>query len=95
MIKAPMVLGHEVIGKVIHSDSSELHEGQTVAINPSKPCGHCKYCIEHNENQCKMCIRDRFVTNTRTKMPISFQHQLLNYLAANENTCLLYTSRCV
>lgn len=36
MIKAPMVLGHEVIGKVIHSDSSELHEGQTVAINPSK-----------------------------------------------------------
>ncbi|WP_169751854.1 alcohol dehydrogenase catalytic domain-containing protein, partial [Escherichia coli] len=37
MIKAPMVLGHEVIGKVIHSDSSELHEGQTVAINPSKP----------------------------------------------------------
>ena len=52
MIKAPMVLGHEVIGKVIHSDSSELHEGQTVAINPSKPCGHCKYCIEHNENQC-------------------------------------------
>ncbi len=29
MIKAPMVLGHEVIGKVIHSDSSELHEGQT------------------------------------------------------------------
>lgn len=52
MIKAPMVLGHEVIGKVIHSDSSKLHEGQTVAINPSKPCGHCKYCIEHNENQC-------------------------------------------
>ena len=29
MIKAPMVLGHEVIGKVIHSDSSELHEGNT------------------------------------------------------------------
>ena len=51
-VKAPMILGHEVIGKVVHSDSKELHEGQSVAINPSKPCGHCKYCLQHEENQC-------------------------------------------
>lgn len=51
-IKAPMVLGHEVIGKVVQSDSATLHEGQSVAINPSKPCGHCKYCLQHQENQC-------------------------------------------
>ncbi|AKL14685.1 TPA: L-idonate 5-dehydrogenase [Kluyvera intermedia] len=51
-VKAPMVLGHEVIGKVVHSDSEKLHEGQTVAVNPSKPCGHCKYCLAKEENQC-------------------------------------------
>lgn len=51
-VKAPMILGHEVIGKVVQSDSPELHEGQSVAINPSKPCGHCKYCLQHEENQC-------------------------------------------
>ncbi|MDI5036123.1 alcohol dehydrogenase catalytic domain-containing protein, partial [Salmonella enterica subsp. enterica serovar Montevideo] len=22
------------------------------AINPSKPCGHCKYCLQHEENHC-------------------------------------------
>jgi hypothetical protein len=47
-----MVLGHEVIGKIVHSDSEKLHEGQTVAVNPSKPCGHCKYCLAKEENQC-------------------------------------------
>lgn len=51
-VKAPMILGHEVIGTVVHTDSPELHEGQTVAINPSKPCGHCKYCLSQEENQC-------------------------------------------
>jgi L-idonate 5-dehydrogenase len=47
-----MVLGHEVIGKIVHSDSEKLQEGQTVAVNPSKPCGHCKYCLAKEENQC-------------------------------------------
>jgi L-idonate 5-dehydrogenase len=51
-VKAPMILGHEVIGKIVHTDSAELKEGQTVAVNPSKPCGHCKYCLQHEENQC-------------------------------------------
>ncbi|SUH68002.1 L-idonate 5-dehydrogenase [Salmonella enterica subsp. enterica serovar Madelia] len=51
-VKAPMILGHEVIGKIVHSDSDLLREGQPVAINPSKPCGHCKYCLQHEENHC-------------------------------------------
>lgn len=51
-VKAPMILGHEVIGKIVQTDSEKLQIGQTVAINPSKPCGHCKYCLAHNENQC-------------------------------------------
>jgi L-idonate 5-dehydrogenase len=51
-VKQPMILGHEVIGLVVKSDNPDLHEHQKVAINPSKPCGKCKYCLSHEENQC-------------------------------------------
>jgi len=51
-VKMPMILGHEVIGYVVKSDNPALKENQKVAVNPSKPCGHCKYCEAHEENQC-------------------------------------------
>ncbi|KOC87332.1 L-idonate 5-dehydrogenase [Winslowiella iniecta] len=51
-IKMPMILGHEVIGVVVKSDDPALKEQQKVAINPSKPCGSCKYCLNEEENQC-------------------------------------------
>lgn len=49
----PMILGHEVIGKIIQTDSPHLVKNQKIAINPSKSCGHCKYCKENNTNQCE------------------------------------------
>ncbi|WP_413453469.1 L-idonate 5-dehydrogenase [Erwinia persicina] len=51
-VKMPMILGHEVIGQVVKSDNPALHEGQKVAVNPSKPCGSCKYCLAGEDNQC-------------------------------------------
>jgi L-idonate 5-dehydrogenase len=51
-IKMPMILGHEVIGYVVESDNPELRADQKVAINPSRPCGECKYCQRDQENQC-------------------------------------------
>lgn len=51
-VKMPMILGHEVIGYVVKSDNPALKENQKVAVNPSKPCGHCKYCEAQEENQC-------------------------------------------
>lgn len=51
-VKQPMILGHEVIGVVVESDSDKIIKNQKVAINPSKPCGHCEYCKSHEENQC-------------------------------------------
>ncbi|WED26752.1 alcohol dehydrogenase catalytic domain-containing protein [Vibrio sp. DW001] len=41
----PMTLGHEVIGV-------EVESGRRVAINPSKPCNKCKYCLDGISNQC-------------------------------------------
>ncbi|PJG86103.1 L-idonate 5-dehydrogenase [Conservatibacter flavescens] len=52
-IKHPMVLGHEVIGRVVKTHSSRLKIGQKVAINPSKPCLQCKYCLNGESNQCE------------------------------------------
>ena len=43
-VKMPMILGHEVIGYVVESDNPDLKPNQKVAVNPSKPCGECKYC---------------------------------------------------
>ncbi len=51
-VKSPMILGHEVIGEVVVSDNPALAKGRTVAINPSKPCHVCKYCLGGDENQC-------------------------------------------
>lgn len=52
-VKHPMVLGHEVIGKIVKTNAPHLTVGQKVAINPSKPCLQCKYCLAGNSNQCE------------------------------------------
>jgi L-idonate 5-dehydrogenase len=51
-VRQPMVLGHEVIGEVVASDTARLAVGQKVELNPSKPCGQCKYCLANQQNQC-------------------------------------------
>ncbi|STO93451.1 L-idonate 5-dehydrogenase [Haemophilus pittmaniae] len=52
-VKHPMILGHEVIGKVLKTNAPNLYIGQKVAINPSKPCLTCKYCLAGDTNQCE------------------------------------------
>lgn len=44
-LQHPMTLGHEVIGRLYPSN-------ETVAVNPSKPCGACEYCKSGRSNQC-------------------------------------------
>ena len=51
-VREAMVLGHEVVGVVEKSDNPRLQPGQKVALNPSKPCKTCKYCLSGDENQC-------------------------------------------
>jgi L-idonate 5-dehydrogenase len=49
-----MVLGHEVSGYVsaLGEGVTGLREGQLVALSPSRPCGHCRFCDEAMFNQC-------------------------------------------
>jgi len=53
-LKEPMVLGHEIAGVVeaIGADVRRVKPGDRVAINPSRPCNHCRYCLEGRQNHC-------------------------------------------
>ncbi len=53
-LKQPMVLGHEVAGRIsgLGTGVSGLAVGQLVAVSPSRPCRACRYCAEAMFNQC-------------------------------------------
>lgn len=53
-IKRPMTLGHEVAGTVVEvaAGVTRVKPGDRVAINPSRPCARCRYCLEGLPNQC-------------------------------------------
>ena len=53
-LKEPMILGHEIAGTIaaLGDGVGGLGAGDAVAVNPSRPCGHCRYCLEGLPNQC-------------------------------------------
>jgi L-idonate 5-dehydrogenase len=53
-LKEPMILGHEVAGCVVETGPAvaNVKVGDRVAINPSMPCGQCRYCRMNMRNQC-------------------------------------------
>lgn len=53
-IREPMILGHEVSGRIeaVGSGVDGLAPGQLVAVSPSRPCGDCVYCREGRQNHC-------------------------------------------
>jgi propanol-preferring alcohol dehydrogenase len=62
--KLPLVLGHEVIGRVVHAEGAEglFHIGDRVGIPwLGWTCGECEYCRKGQEN---LCERARFTGYT-------------------------------
>jgi L-idonate 5-dehydrogenase len=53
-IREPMVLGHEVAGEVVAVGANVTHvtPGQVVAVNPSLPCNHCRFCLAGQQQHC-------------------------------------------
>lgn len=53
-LREPMILGHEVAGHIsaVGEGVNTLHEGDLVAVSPSRPCGNCPYCLKGMQNQC-------------------------------------------
>jgi L-idonate 5-dehydrogenase len=52
-LKEPLVLGHEVVGRVEHDPSGALPSGTPVAIHPATPCGKCPECSAQVRNVCR------------------------------------------
>lgn len=53
-LREPMILGHEVSAHVeaIGEGVTGFTLGQLVAVSPSRPCRHCRFCLEGLPNQC-------------------------------------------
>ena len=53
-VKQPIVLGHEVAGTVEATGAkvTSVKPGDRIALNPSRPCGHCKFCLAGLQMHC-------------------------------------------
>ncbi|MCQ0986796.1 L-idonate 5-dehydrogenase [Jiella marina] len=53
-VREPIILGHEAAGTIaaLGAGVSGLSVGQKVAVNPSRPCGECRYCAEGHPQHC-------------------------------------------
>jgi L-idonate 5-dehydrogenase len=53
-LREPMVLGHEIAGEIaaLGAGVTGLMVGEAVAVNPSLPCGACRYCLAGQSNHC-------------------------------------------
>lgn len=53
-LREPMILGHEVAGRVeaLGEGVLGLAKGDLVAVSPSRPCYACGYCLEGRHNHC-------------------------------------------
>ncbi|MFK7891266.1 MAG: L-idonate 5-dehydrogenase [Granulosicoccus sp.] len=54
-LREPMILGHEISGRVAASgsDVQGYEVGDLVAVSPSRPCFSCAYCLEGHQNHCE------------------------------------------
>jgi len=53
-LREPMILGHEVAGEVVEAGAevTRVRVGDVVAVDPSRPCGRCRYCLEGMPRHC-------------------------------------------
>ncbi len=53
-LRQPMILGHEIAGEVMQAGAevTRVRPGDHVAVNPSRPCGRCHFCLEGQPNHC-------------------------------------------
>lgn len=53
-VRKPVILGHESAGTIVtaSADQPQLQPGTRVAIEPQRPCGHCRWCVTGAYNMC-------------------------------------------
>jgi L-idonate 5-dehydrogenase len=58
VIREPLIPGHEFAGEVeaVGARVSRVRVGDRVAVNPSSPCGRCRFCRQGRENLCRRMV---------------------------------------
>ena len=53
-VTEPIIMGHEVAGTVeqVGGCVTRVRPGDRVALNPSRPCGKCKFCLSGEQQHC-------------------------------------------
>lgn len=51
--KAPRVLGHEIAGTIVESNSEKHKVGERVFVSHHVSCNECKYCLAGNHTACQ------------------------------------------
>ena len=52
----PVVLGHEVAGRVVETKHPSVKVGQKVSVNPMITCGDCQYCRADLDKYCQEIV---------------------------------------
>jgi L-idonate 5-dehydrogenase len=52
-IREPLILGHEVSGRVEEDPSGTLAPGTAVTVHPATPCGRCPECLSGHPHVCR------------------------------------------
>ncbi len=60
--KAPLVLGHEIAGKIVEAGTgvNKFKAGDRVFVSHHVPCGECHYCMNGHESTCDMLRATHF-----------------------------------
>ena len=53
-VTEPIIMGHEAAGTVeaVGAEVTRVRPGQRIAISPSRPCDHCKFCLSGEQQHC-------------------------------------------
>lgn len=83
-VKQPIVLGHEVAGTVeaVGAKVTRVKPGDRIALNPSRPCGKCKFCQSGAQQHCV----DMWFYGSAMRMPHS-QGAFRELIVAEEFQC--------
>jgi len=58
--KAPVILGHEAVGEIVESRSSDYKIGQRIFASHHVPCNKCYYCLEGYHTACSLLRRTNY-----------------------------------
>jgi L-idonate 5-dehydrogenase len=89
VIREPLTPGHEASGIVasVGPGVTRVKEGDRIAVNPSRPCGHCPACREGREN---LCHNVRFL-GSASVFP-HMQGMFREYFTAPQSQCVVVSN---